>query len=65
MVTIDVYSRFPEIEIVHSTAAKGTISKLDRIFYTKGIPKILKSENGPPFLGNEFKAYMQENGTTH
>ncbi len=65
MVTIDAYSRFPEVEIVQSTAAKGTISKLDRIFATHRIPKILKSDNGPPFFGNEFKAYMQENGITH
>ena len=65
LVTIDGHSRFPEVEIVQSTAAKRTISKLDRIFATHGIPKILKSDNGPPFLGNEFKAYMQENGRTH
>ena len=65
LVTIDAYSRFPEVEIVESTAAKGTISKLDRIFATYGFPKILKSDNGPPFFGNEFKAYMQENGITH
>ena len=50
---------------MQSTAAKGTISKLDRAFATHGIPKILKSDNGPPFFGNEFKAYMQENGITH
>ena len=65
LVTIDAYSRFPEVEIVQSTATKGTISKLDRIFATHGIPKINKSDNGPPFFGNEFKAYMQENGITH
>ena len=65
LVVIDAYSRFPEVEIVHSTAGKGTISKLDRIFATHGIPKILKSDNGPPFFGEEFKAYMQENGIKH
>ena len=31
LVVIDAYSRFPEVDIVHSTSAKGTISKLDRI----------------------------------
>lgn len=65
LVTIDAYSRFPEDEIVHSTAAKGTVSKLDRIFATHGIPRVLKSDNGPPFFGDEFKAYMQENGISH
>ena len=66
LVTIDAYSRIPEVDIVQSTAAKGTISKLYRIFATHEMPKILKSDNGPPFFGNEFNAYMQENGiTTH
>ena len=65
MVTIDAYSRFPKVEIVRSTAAKGTISKLYRIFATYGIPKIQKSDNGPPFFGNELKAYMQDIGKTH
>ena len=39
--------------------------KLDRIFATHGIPSILKSDNGPPFFGEDFKAYMKENGIDH
>ena len=50
---------------MQSTAVIGTIFKLDRIFATHGIPKILKSDNGSPFFGNEFKAYMQENEIIH
>ena len=38
LVVIDAYSRFPEVEIVNSTATKGT---LDRIFATHGIPTVL------------------------
>ena len=37
-VIIDAYSRFPEVEIVHSTSAKAIIPKLDRIFSTHGLP---------------------------
>lgn len=65
LLVIDAYSRFPEMEIVHSTAGKGTIQKLDRIFATHGIPAILKSDNGPPFFGEEFRAQMEENGIKH
>ena len=65
LVVIDAYSRFPEVEIVHSTAAKGTLPKLDRIFATHGIPSVLKSDNGPPFFGDEFKSHMIENGIHH
>ena len=49
LVAIDVYSRFPVVEIVQTTSAKSTIVKLENIFCTHGIPRILKSDNGPSF----------------
>ena len=48
LVVIDDYSRFPEMEIVHSTSAKAVIPKLDRIFAAYGVPQVVKSDNGPP-----------------
>ena len=65
LVVIDAYSRFPEVEIVTSTSAKTTIPKLERIFATHGIPKILKSDNGPPFSSAEIRSFMDENGPVH
>ena len=65
LVVIDAYSRFPEVEIVQSTAGKGTIAKLNRIFATHGIPDVLKSDNGPPFFGEEFKTFVSNNGVKH
>ena len=38
LVVTDLYSKFPEIEIVNSTAAPAVIPKLDRIFATHSIP---------------------------
>lgn len=54
LVIIDDFSRFPEVEIVHSAAAKAVIPKLDHIFTSYGVPQIVKSDNGPPFNGHEF-----------
>ena len=65
LVTIDAYSRFPEVDIVHSTAAKGTISKLLHIFATHGVPVVIRSDNGPPFTSHEFERYMAEIGIKH
>ena len=65
LVVIDAYSRFPEVDVVSSTSAKVTVPKLERIFATHGIPHILKSDNGPPFPGREFYAFMKELGTKH
>ena len=64
-VVIDAYSRFPEVEIVHSTAARSTIFKMDRIFATHGIPRVVRSDNGPPFSSEEVRTYMEEKGIKH
>ena len=65
MVVIDEYSRFPEVEIVTSTSARSTIPKLDSIFARQGIPDVLKSDNGPPFNGAEFKNFAEHLGFHH
>jgi hypothetical protein len=64
-VAIDAYSRFPEVEIVHSTSATSTITKLERIFATHGIPSVIKSDNGPPFTSQEFQDFVEEMGIRH
>ena len=58
LVVIDTYSKFPEVEIVNSTEARACIPKLDKIFATHGIPKKLKTDNGPLFNGHEYERYM-------
>ena len=65
LVVIDRYSRFPEVEIVKSTKASIVIPKLDRIFSVHGIPKIVMSDNGPPFSSAEFARYASTLGFTH
>ena len=65
LVVIDAYSRFPEVEIVSATSSKITIPKLERIFATHGLPQFVKSDNGPPFPGQEFYQFMKELGAKH
>lgn len=65
MVMVDDYSRYPELEIIQSTSAKVVLSKLDVIFSRQGIPKTVKTDNGPPFSSNEFKEYAHNNGFQH
>eukprot|EP00794_Sanderia_malayensis_P001428 gene1428-biopygen1178 len=62
LVVIDVYSRYPEIELLKSTPAQRVIPKLDIIFARHGIPEKVTTDNGPPFNGKEFKTYMTELG---
>ena len=44
LVVIDAYPRLKEVDIVHLTATRGTISKLEWIFVTHVLPEVIKSE---------------------
>ena len=65
LVVIDRYSRYPEVETVHSTKASNVIPKLDKIFATHGIPNIIKTVNGPPFSSDDFCKYCTALGISH
>ena len=68
MVVIDKFSRYPEVEIVKSTAAKLVLPCIDKIFATHGFPESLKTDGGPPFNGNDshsFQTYMKWAGVKH
>ena len=62
LVIIDRYSRFPEVELVKSTKTSSVIPRLDRIFSVHGIPREIKTDNGPPFNGEEFENYVKALG---
>ena len=65
LVVIDDYSRFPEVEIGHSTSAKVVLPKLDRVFAAYGVPQVIKSDNGLPFNGHEFAQFADYLGFKH
>ena len=65
LVVLDAYSKYPEVEIVPSIAAKDTMPVLERIFATHGIPKVLKTDYGPTFQGHAFQSFAKAKGFTH
>ena len=65
LVVVDDHSRYPAVEIVHSTSAKVTILALEKIFATHGNPEVLKSDNGPPFQSKEFREFALNTGFRH
>ena len=65
LVTVDAYTKWPEVHIVPSTAAQPTIDKLRMIFATHGLPLTLVSDNGSPFQSAEFRSFMTMNGIVH
>lgn len=65
LVLVDPYTRYPEVEIISSTNCNIVISKLRRAFASHGIPKILVTDNGPPFHSNGFNEFINEFGIDH
>ena len=65
MVIIDNYSRYLCIEIIDSTDGETVIPKLDSIIVMRGIPNVVKTDNGPPFRGYEFCKYAETSGFIH
>ena len=55
LVVVDYYSRFYEVAIMCSTAAKRVVDVLTQIFSRYGFPFTLKSDNGPQFCCAEFE----------
>ena len=59
LLLIDDYSRFPLVEPVTSTSASAVIPKLDQMFTIFGTPNVVKSDNGPPFNGEDFSKFAK------
>ena len=60
LVFTDQYSRYPEVEFISSTSIKPVRKKMKTIFATHGIPKTVRSDNGPPFNSGDFKEFAIE-----
>ena len=59
------YARYPAVEFVASTSEKATMPVFRRVFDTYGVPKEIKSDNGPAFNGHKFEEYAKEEGFKH
>ena len=65
LVVTDDYSRYPAVEVIRSLAAPTVIPKLDKIFSEFGVPEVVKSDNGPPYSGKDFRQFATNLGFTH
>lgn len=59
IVLMDYYSRFMVAKYVKSTEFKYVKAFLEEVFYTFGYPMRVKTDNGPPFFGKEWRIYCE------
>lgn len=60
---VDSYSRFLIARPVRGTDFASTRAVFDDIFDTYGNVEQVKSDNGPPFNGDDYRRYMESRGT--
>ena len=62
VVIVDYFSRLFEAKFLKTTKAEKTVSFLDKVFALDGYPEMLKSDNGPQFISQEFESYLGKCG---
>ena len=65
LLVVDEHSRFPFVVEVNSTGHASTIKGLTTLFSMFGIPKTVKTDNGPPFNGKDFAEFLGTYGVRH
>lgn len=64
-VLIDNYTKYPVVEILPSTAFHHLQPALEKTFVLFGLSQVIKTDNGPPFQGSEFKHFLSRLGIRH
>ncbi|XP_058456357.1 uncharacterized protein K02A2.6-like [Malaya genurostris] len=62
LVLVDYRSRYLMAHPVKTTKFEHTRNVLEEIFAREGFPRIIRSDNGPPFNGEEYAAYCAQRG---
>ncbi len=60
LVLIDEFSRYPILEFTNNLTSKAAILALKSVFKQYGVPKEIKSDNGPAFISKEFAQFADE-----
>lgn len=64
-IVVDTYSKWLEVHICASATAATVIDALRSMFATFGMPKVVCSDNGTPFLAKDTNQFLQANNIRH
>ena len=65
VVLVDCFSRWMEVDVVHSTNSDRIIKCLDSHFARYGVPKTLRTDNGANLVSREMEKYLSEMEVKH
>ena len=61
----DTYSKWIETVPMKYTTAEHVIRELRIMFASQGLPRVVVTDNGPPFQSVRLADFMKENGIIH
>lgn len=65
LVAVCERSRYPVLQLTKCLTSTAAIAALRVIFAKLGVPKIIKTDNGPAFISAEFKRFAKATGFRH
>ena len=65
LIIVDAYSKWIEVHPVTHANAEATINKMRSTFATFGIPETICTDNGAPFISEDFQKFLRNNGVRH
>jgi hypothetical protein len=65
LLIIDAHSKWLEVCMVNSATARVTVERLRAVFATHGLPEVIVSDNGAPFISEAFEVFVWRNGIKH
>ncbi|KAK0135266.1 hypothetical protein N1851_028900 [Merluccius polli] len=65
LVIVDDYTRYPVVNTIRSTSANVVVPSMDSVFAMFGIPRVVRTDNGPPFNGSQFAQFASYMGFHH
>ena len=65
LLTVDYYSRYPEVIKLNSTTSTSVITAMKSVFSRNGIPNTVISDNGPQYDSVEMKQFASSYRFNH
>jgi len=62
LTVLDEYTReSPAIEVARSIRARDVIGVLEYLFIVRGVPRFIRSDNGPEFIADAIRKWLSDN----
>ena len=65
LVWVDAHTKYAGVHLVHNADSKSTIAVLRSQFAHFGLPDQIVTDNGTPFVSDEFSEFLRDNGIRH